>query len=48
MTEQQYTLRDVQMNNGKNGAPIWIIIKDVVYDVTNYLEEVNKKILIHR
>lgn len=35
-----YTLAQVAENNGKNGKPVWLIIKDCVYDVTGYLDEV--------
>ncbi|KAI5638959.1 cytochrome b5-like heme/Steroid binding domain-containing protein [Phthorimaea operculella] len=39
MGDQRYTRADVAGRNGRNGAPVWIIIKDVVYDVTPYLAE---------
>ncbi|XP_004922825.1 cytochrome b5-like [Bombyx mandarina] len=35
---QRYTLADVASRNGKN-APVWIIYKDSVYDVTTYVDE---------
>lgn len=38
---QLYTLNDVRQRNGKDGADTWIVIKDVVYDVTTYLDQVN-------
>lgn len=37
---QLYTLNDVRQRNGKNGADTWIVIRDIVYDVTKYLDEV--------
>lgn len=37
---QTYTLNDVRQRNGKNGADTWIVIIDIVYDVTKYLHEV--------
>ncbi|KAJ2941111.1 hypothetical protein O0L34_g10346 [Tuta absoluta] len=39
MADQKYTRADVAGRNGRNGAPVWIIIKDVVYNVTPYLQE---------
>lgn len=38
---QLYTLNDVRQRNGKNGADTWIVIKDNVYDVTKYLNDVS-------
>lgn len=37
---QLYSLNDVSVNNGKNGAKTWIVIRDSVYDVTDYLDDV--------
>lgn len=37
---QLYTLNDVRQRNGENGADTWIVIRDIVYDVTKYLDEV--------
>lgn len=37
---QFFTLNDVRERNGKNGADTWIVIKDIVYDVTKYLDQV--------
>lgn len=37
---QIYTLCEISENNGKNGTPVWIIVKGVVYDVTKFLKEV--------
>lgn len=33
-----YSLEDVKLNNGKAGAKTWIIYKNSVYDVTEYME----------
>lgn len=37
---QFYTLNDVRQRNGKNGTDTWIVIRDIVYNVTKYLDEV--------
>lgn len=42
MTEV-FTMDEVRLNNGKNGAHAWIAIKGVVYNVTDYLDEVRMK-----
>ncbi|XP_045504907.1 cytochrome b5-like [Colias croceus] len=36
---QRYTRAEVATKTGKNGAPIWIIYKDSVYDCTKYVDE---------
>lgn len=36
---KEYTREDVALRDGKNGNPTWIIIRDMVYDVTDYLDE---------
>ncbi|XP_057672905.1 cytochrome b5-like [Diorhabda carinulata] len=33
-----YTLEEISKHDGKQDARTWIIIRDVVYDVTNYLD----------
>ncbi len=38
---QLYKLSDVAVNDGTDGKPCWIIIKDSVYNVTNYLDDVS-------
>lgn len=38
---QLYTLDEVKQHNGKNGAKTWIVIRDIVYDVTEFLNEVS-------
>ncbi|XP_005178652.1 cytochrome b5 [Musca domestica] len=35
----KYTLCDISGNDGKNGKPVWIIIKGDVYDVTTFVKE---------
>uniref|UniRef100_A0A182QD38 Cytochrome b5 heme-binding domain-containing protein n=1 Tax=Anopheles farauti TaxID=69004 RepID=A0A182QD38_9DIPT len=35
----EYTLAEVSLRNGKAGNPTWIVIRDVVYDVTKYMED---------
>lgn len=32
----RYTLQEVAKNDGKNGANTWLVIHDMVYDVTAY------------
>lgn len=41
---QQFSLAEVAVNDGKNNKPVWIIIRDIVYDVSNYLDDVSKQI----
>lgn len=36
---KEFTRQEVALRDGKNGNPIWIIIRDVVYDVTDYVED---------
>ena len=36
---QSYSLCQIAENNGKNGKPIWLIVKGVVYDMTNFVKE---------
>uniref|UniRef100_A0A182MLG2 Cytochrome b5 heme-binding domain-containing protein n=1 Tax=Anopheles culicifacies TaxID=139723 RepID=A0A182MLG2_9DIPT len=33
----EYTLAEVALRNGKAGNPTWIVIRDIVYDVTQYM-----------
>ncbi|XP_078050503.1 cytochrome b5 [Augochlora pura] len=35
----RYHLNDVALKNGKDGANTWIVIHDMVYDVTKYKDE---------
>lgn len=37
---QTYSMCEISENNGKSGKPVWIIVKNVVYDVTKLLKEV--------
>lgn len=39
---QLYTLEEIKLYNGKNGAKTWVVINDIVYDVTEYLEDVRR------
>ncbi|XP_045520946.1 cytochrome b5-like [Pieris brassicae] len=40
MTEPlRYSRAEVAQKTGRNGAPVWIIYKDAVYDVTKYVAE---------
>ncbi|XP_018573728.1 cytochrome b5 [Anoplophora glabripennis] len=34
-----YTLEEIAKNNGKDTDRVWIIYKDIVYDVTDYLND---------
>ena len=34
-----YSLEEIKPNNAKDGAPCWLIYKNKVYDVTDYLKE---------
>lgn len=45
---KRYTMADVKTRNGKNGNPVWIVYKDSVFDVTNYLGEVSSLSNYHR
>ncbi|XP_034937715.1 cytochrome b5-like [Chelonus insularis] len=38
MSKALFSLEKVAQHNGQLGAKTWIVIKDVVYDVSNYLE----------
>lgn len=40
---QSYSLDEVKTRNGQNGARTWIVIHDIVYDVTDYLNDVREK-----
>lgn len=35
----EYTRQEVALRDGKNGSRIWIIVRDMVYDVTDYVED---------
>lgn len=45
--EKMFSLSEVAENNGKNGKPVWLIIKDNVYDVTGYLDDVSLIIILN-
>ncbi|XP_053616488.1 cytochrome b5-like [Plodia interpunctella] len=38
-TVKTYTLAEVAQRDGRAGAPMWMVYKDSVYDVTNYANE---------
>lgn len=48
LTIKTFTRTEVSQCNGKNGKPIWIIFKNSIYDVSNYLNKHpgGKKILL--
>ncbi|KAI8120288.1 Cytochrome b5 [Lucilia cuprina] len=35
----KYEMCEISENNGKNGKPVWIVVKGVVYDVTKFLKD---------
>lgn len=37
---REFTRQEVALRDGQNGNPTWVIIRDMVYDVTPYLNEV--------
>lgn len=37
-----YKLEEIKLCNGKNGAKTWIVLHDIVYDVTEYLNDVRE------
>ncbi|CAH0718879.1 unnamed protein product, partial [Brenthis ino] len=39
MAEQKYTIADVASRNGRGNAPVWVIYKDSVYDITSYISQ---------
>ncbi|XP_053952554.1 cytochrome b5 isoform X1 [Anastrepha ludens] len=39
MMTQEYSVCEVAQNNGRDGKPVWIIIKNGVYDVTKFLKD---------
>nr|XP_003705369.1 PREDICTED: cytochrome b5-like [Megachile rotundata] len=36
---QRYTLKEVAKQNGTDGNRIWIVLHDMVYDVTDYINK---------
>lgn len=40
VAENKYTVSEVAERNGKDGAEVWFYIKDVVYDVTKFMNQV--------
>lgn len=43
-----YKLEDVARNDGKNGTRCWIVIRDTVYDVTDYLDNVSFILILNK
>lgn len=43
-----YTLKDVAQRDGTNGASTWVVIHDLVYDVTKYKDKVLETLRIAR
>lgn len=41
MSDQCFTLEEVAKHNGVGDAGTWMIIKNVVYDLTDYLDKVS-------
>ncbi|XP_011298665.1 cytochrome b5-like [Fopius arisanus] len=39
MSHTVYTIEEVACHNGKSDTGLWIVIKDIVYDVTEYIHE---------
>ncbi|XP_068623169.1 cytochrome b5-like [Battus philenor] len=37
--QQRYSRAEVAARDGRGGSPVWMIYKDVVYDVTSYIAE---------
>lgn len=40
VAEARFTFAEVASRNGKGGAPVWMVYKDSVYDVTSYVPQV--------
>lgn len=38
----RYRREEVAKHNGKNNTQLWIIVKDIVYDVSTHVSEVIK------
>lgn len=39
----KYSLKEVARRDGKEESRVWIVIHDMVYDVTSYRHEVGQK-----
>lgn len=42
---QEYSVSEVAQNNGHDGKPVWIIIKESVYDMTEFIKEVRRPLM---
>jgi predicted heme/steroid binding protein len=38
---KKYTMAEVARNDGSNGSPVWLVLRDFVYDVTSYMDGVS-------
>lgn len=34
-----YTLQEVALRDGKSSKESWVVVKDMIYDITNFMEE---------
>lgn len=34
-----YTLQEVALRDGKSSKESWVVVKDIIYDITNFMEE---------
>ncbi|PBC26702.1 Cytochrome b5 [Apis cerana cerana] len=41
----RYSLKEVATRDGKEETRVWIVIYDMVYDVTDYKDEVEKRVI---
>lgn len=39
----KYSLKEVAKHDGKNEGSLWIVINDMVYDVTDYKHKVSEQ-----
>ena len=46
--KKTFTREQVAKNNGKNSTRTWIIIDEMIYDVTDYLEEVKLDLYLRK
>jgi cytochrome b involved in lipid metabolism len=37
---QKYTIEEIALRNGAKDGTVWIVLRDSVYDVTIYMEDV--------
>ena len=41
----EFSLQEVAERDGQNGAETWVVIKDIVYNMTEFLKEVKVKFI---